>query len=166
MIDAITAALTAAQVETTTSLWTPSNTVTFKPVVLDQTFGDGRALFRVTTINARPRWWLVRGCSTWTDRNDAHDGLTPVFDRIDEIVQAIVDQFGGLPNMHDENADADDEGYVGDDGLPFDPINIRFPQIDDRTGSSWGRVDWPDLPGVTLEPHPEAADFRILAEAP
>ena len=109
MINTITAALTAAQVETTTSLWTPSNTVTFTPAVLDQTFGDGRALFRVTTINARPRWWLVRGCSTWTDKNDAHDGLTPIFDRIDEIVQAIADQFGGLPNLHDENAD-DDKG--------------------------------------------------------
>jgi hypothetical protein len=164
MTDPITAALTAAQVETTATLWTQP--ATFTPRVLERTFGDGRALFRVTTINSRPRWWLVRGCSTWTEDNDGHDGLTPVHDEIDEIIQAIADEFGGLPNMESETCC---EEYVDPaTGEPFDPADLVYPAIDDRTGSSWSHEDWPDLPGIDLVPHrvqPRAHyKTRILAE--
>lgn len=164
MTDPITKALAAAQVETTTHLWTPKHPVTFTPAVLEEALGDGRALFRITTINGRPRWWLVRGCSSWqvSDGEAPENIIEPgdeVIDWIDDIVQAIADEFGGLPNMEDENGD-----YVDHDtGLPFDPSDIVYPQIDDRTGSFWERVDWPDLPGVALEPHPYAPNVRILA---
>lgn len=164
MPDAITRALVSAQTETRAHLWTPSNEVVFTPPVLDRVFGDGRALFRVTTINNRPRWWVVRGCSTWTENNDPHDGLVPVHDHIDDVVQAIADQFGGLPNMLGEDEDVE---YVDDEGRPFDPADIVHPQIDDRTGTSWSHLDWPELAGVTLEPHPVEAmrrlGIRILA---
>lgn len=164
MTDTITAALIAAQVETTARLW--GDTVTFTPRVLERTFGDGRALFRITTINNRPRWWLIRGCSTWTEDNDDHDGLTTLYDEIDEIVQAIADEFGGLPNMESET---DPEDYVDPHtGAPFDPCDLVYPQIDDRTGQSWSHVDWPDLPGVALVDHPVPPRahhrIRVLAE--
>lgn len=164
MTDPITAALAAAQVETTTTLWT--HPVTFTPRVLERTFGDGRALFRITTINDRPRWWLIRGCSTWTEDNDDHDGLTTLYDEIDEIIQAIADEFGGLPNMESED---NPEEYVDHaTGLPFDPADLEYPAIDDRTGSFWSHQDWPDLPGVDLVPHPVPPRghhrIRILAE--
>lgn len=167
MTDAITATLSAAQTETTAHLWTPSQTVAFTPRVLSRTFGDGRALFRVTTINNRPRWWLVRGCSTWTESNDPDNpAFEPVIETIYEIVQAIADEFGGLPNMEDER---DPEAYVDPaTDKPFDPADIVYPQIDDRTGTSWAHEDWPDLAGVALVAHPEpqaaARGVRILAE--
>ncbi len=168
MSDAITAALAAAQGEITTHLWTPDHPVTFAPRVLPHVFGDGRALFRVTTINNRPCWWLVRGCSTWTEGNDPDDdAFEPLIDRIDDVVQAIADEFGGLPNMESEE---DPEAYVDHaTGGPFDPADIVYPQIDDRTGTSWSHEDWPDLPGIALVAHPEpraaARGIRILAEA-
>lgn len=166
MTDAITMALAAAQTETTTHLWTPSQAVTFTPHVLSQTFGDGRALFRITTINDRPRWWLIRGCSTWTEDNDDHDGLTTLYDEIDEIIQAIADEFGGLPNMESETCPEDYVDHAT--GLPFDPADLVYPAIDDRTGSFWSHADWPNLPGVELVPHPVPPRghhrIRILAE--
>lgn len=174
MEDLLTAALRAVQAETTVHLWTPAQPTTFTPHVLERTFGDGRALFRFTTVNARPRWWLVRGCSSWTENNDPHDGLTPVIDAVDDVIQAIADECGGLPNMHAEydvgEDEEEDDGYVDPvTGGPFDPIDIRYPQIDDRTGSSWAHEDWPDIAGVTLMPHPglraEGGRIRILAEA-
>jgi hypothetical protein len=165
MTDPITDALAAAQTETIAHLWTPSDAIAFTPAVLSHAFGDGRALFRFTTINNRPRWWVIRGCSSWTESNDAHDGLVPVHDHADEIVQAIADQFGGLPNMLGETEDVE---YVDDEGRPFDPADIVHPQIDDRTGASWGHLDWPDLAGVTLAHHPVEAvrrlGIRILAD--
>ena len=120
----------------------------------------------LTTINDRPRWWLIRGCSTWTEDVDGHDGLVPVYDEIDEIIQAIADEFGGLPNM--EDPDSPEEYVRPGTGEPFDPVDLRYPEIDDRGGSFWSHEDWPDLPGVDLVPHPVPPRghhrIRILAE--
>lgn len=167
MTDAITRALIAHQTPVTAHLWTPSDAVTFTPAVLDHVFGDGRALFRVTTINSRPRWWLVRGDSGWSEDRDGPEGTTEAerdlfIDHVDDVVQAIADEFGGLPNMEDEN---DAEAYVDHaTGKPFDPADLVYPQIDDRTGTFWQRIDWPDLPGVAFAPHPFDRTVRILAE--
>lgn len=162
MMDRIHEALVNEMAPVTKHLWTPKFPVTFTPVVLDKVFGDGRALLRVTTINSRPRYWYVRGCSSWIE--EEQDGVEgePVIDHIDAIVQAIADQFGGLPNMHDEE---EEEEYVDPvTGLRFDPADITYPQIDDRVGTAWEIVDWPDLPGVAMTSHPVKKGVRILPE--
>src|SRR6202012_2280696 len=46
-------------------LWVPADAITFSPRVLPKVYGDGRALFALATINQRPAYWVIRGCSTW-----------------------------------------------------------------------------------------------------
>lgn len=43
--------------ETTETIWTTS--VTFTPVLLDETFGDGEKIAIFQTMNDRPLFWLV-----------------------------------------------------------------------------------------------------------
>lgn len=57
-------------------LWTPADAISFTPRVLPHIYGDGRALFALATINQRPRYWVIRACSTWgcgMDRETAAD---------------------------------------------------------------------------------------------
>lgn len=154
-VNPVTVALRDAQVPTAAHQWTPDHGIEFTPATSSCVFGDGRALFRVTTVNSRPRWWLVRGCSTWTAQNDPHDGLEPIADHIDDIVDALSEEFGGVP-MRD-----------GEDEYDVDATEIVYPAIDDRIGTFWDHLDWPDLPGVGYEPHPNDAlrtrGIRILA---
>lgn len=156
-------ALRDAQTSITTSLWTGGTDTTFTPAVVARSFGDGRALFKFTTIQNRPAYWLVRGCTSWTEGHDAPEGRIPFADSADEVVEAIEDEFGGT---HHYDRDARGRYVDQETGERIDrgDARVEFPVIESETGCSWALIDWPDLPGIDLVPHPHERGVRVLAE--
>jgi hypothetical protein len=46
----------AIEVWTRRYLWTPADAINFKPALCGNVYGDGRALFGLSTLNLRPSW--------------------------------------------------------------------------------------------------------------
>lgn len=161
MVD-VTKALRAAQTPLQRYLWTPADMITFTPAVLTQTFGDGRALFGLTTINNRPAYWIIRGCSTWDVAEGAAPDDAPEFiEFVDDIVWAIEEEFGGV-SCYERNYRGD---WIDRETKRFIPRAwTDYPTIDDENGCSWFRLDWPPLDGVKFERHPWART-NILADS-
>lgn len=161
--DRIHEALKAAQKPLTRHLWAPADAITFTPRVSNSIYGDGRALFAFGTINSRPAYWIIRGCSTWTIDMDrtAPDNSVNIVEFIDEILSDLESEFGS----------ADDEGYEWygnrlrstETGRFMSYADISYPVVNYGCGCHWGRLDWPDLPRVKLEPHPFDRSYTILA---
>ncbi len=157
----VTHALKDAQKPVTSYLWTPDNSITFTPAVLNKVFGDGRALFSITTINDRPAYWIVRGCSSWKISGDyrAPDGSPDFGDFTDEILAAIEDQYG-TSDYYEMNANC---RWIDSETKKFVPSSwAEFPVINTHDGCSWGRLEWPEIEGVELEPHPFAAWANVI----
>lgn len=156
-MDAITNFLRAAQVPIRRCLWTDADAITFTPAVLEQTFGDGRALFALTTINNRPAFWIVRGDSTWSTGDDylAPDNA-PCFgdwEHLDPVMSAIEEEFGST-SCYERNING---VWIDSETKRFIPHKwTDYPVLNDEIGCSWWRLDWPDLEGVAFEPHPFA----------
>lgn len=144
-------------VPTRRCLWTDADAITFTPEVADTVFGDGLALFRITTIHCRPAYWIIRGDSSWQTGadSDAPDDAPEFIEFVDEICFAMEEEFGrGRP---------DDNAIMGRDGRYRDMDTGKFafgkqpyPAFDDRDGSMWERLDWPSLDGFAFERHPWA----------
>lgn len=159
----ITKELVALQKPTQSYLWTPADMITFTPAVLAQTFGDGRALFGLTTINNRPAYWLFRGCSSWKVSDyDAPDGAPELSEFIDDVLWAIEEEFGGV-SCYERNARGT---WIDSETKQFVPRAwVEFPVIDSETGCNWWREDWPDIDGIELVAHPFAPRVRILSDS-
>lgn len=85
----------AVEIEERAYLWVPADAITFVPPVLSTVYGDGRALFRITTINDRPAYWIVRGDSGWQVEDYAAPDDAPDFgDFTDEILTDLEEEFG------------------------------------------------------------------------
>ncbi|QRE76512.1 hypothetical protein [Methylobacterium aquaticum] len=148
-------------------LWTPADTIRFTPRLLPIFYGDGRALFRITTINQRPAYWVIRACSTWGCGLDGHDASGPDFGEItDDIMTDLEDAFG--------------RGRCGYSGSSlFHPRKeriqwcqceecsdrhvARWPEVDDNGGCSWSRMDWPS--GFATVKNPLSWQGNLLPEA-
>jgi hypothetical protein len=112
------------------------------PVLCDTVYGDGLKLFRLTTINSRPNYYVVRGDSSWAAEldPDAKTG-TDFRDVLDQVLGDIEAQFGrALP----EEAEFDDEdgAWLDEDGAPVE--KAEWPALDDETGTAWDEIAWPD----------------------
>lgn len=130
------------EVKTTRHLWT--DVVEFVPAVCSRAFGDGRALLALTTINSRPRFYVVRVDSAWTDMHE----------RVDDIYEALIDEFGDA-GPHD-----------GDDGEFY----LDWPAFDGENGASWGWITddiAKRLHAASFRPreHTAADEARLLSEA-
>lgn len=149
-----TALLRAHQEPIQRYLWHPRDMITFTPTVLSHVFGDGRALFGLTTINCRPAYWLIQGDSTW-DVSDsrAPDDAPQFIDFVDDIVFAIEEEYGTV-RCYERNCRGD--FYDPETGRFVPRSWTAFPTMDDENGCSWWREDWPALEGLTLVPHPFA----------
>lgn len=115
--------LTPEEIEVLTTphlrdLWGTSYMVT--PALVEEVFGDGEKLLILTTIMHRPDYYIVQIDSGW-DLSGYGEGDT-VHDHLDEIYDAIEDQFGSADGE-------DEEGELGD-----------FPALSSG-GSSWGEID-------------------------
>jgi hypothetical protein len=129
-------------------LWTPADTIRFTPRVLPKVYGDGRALFALSTINQRPAYWVIRGCSTWST-GDALPGATgdDIREHIDDILTDLEEEFG--------NGRC---GYSGGNLFQSrrDRIQLcrcedcsargraKWPMVDGEGGCSWSRMSWPE----------------------
>jgi hypothetical protein len=142
--DGVSLLKAAAEVPTHRHLWVPADGIDFIPAVCSRAFGDGRALLALSTINHRPRFYVIRIDSTWRDLvEDEH---------IDSIYDALLEEFGDA-----EQVEADEP-------------RLEWPAFDGANGSSWWRLEWSDFakrlhragwrPGMTAE---DAA--RMLEEA-
>lgn len=147
-------------------LWTPADTIKFVPYVLPTIFGDGRALFTLATINQRPRYWVIRGCSTWGCGYDREEADGPDFaEMTDDILTELEEHFGRGRC-----------GYSGNSLFwpKYERIRncqceecadryatARWPMVDDNGGCSWSRCDWPE--GFNTVPNPLSWRGNLLA---
>lgn len=160
-------------------LWTPKDEIEFVPYLLPLSYGDGRALFKIGTINQRPRYWIIRGDSSWESDldypgTDSDDDSSPndVGEFIDDIVTDLEGAFGSalcgycglglsaysvddLPHCNIEGCEAKDELEAGCD----------WPCINDDGGCHWGRMDWPAGFAVTNSPHYSESILAICVSA-
>lgn len=161
--DATHAKLKAAvEKKRTMYLWVPGDSRPFKPALLPVIYGDGRALFRITTINQRPAYWVIRACSTWRGTNM---DPSPNFGNFtDEILTDLEEAFG--------------QGRCGYSGTSLflprrermqecqceecsDRFVARWPMVDAEGGCSWGRMNWP--PGFPTVENPLSWRGNLLA---
>lgn len=145
-------------------LWTPADMVEFTPALSSTVYGDGRALIGLTTINSRPRYYVIRIDSrieVGSDMN-APDGAPELWDIIDDIAIDLEEEFGcGDPTNLGEWCD--ERGWVDQEtGEPLP--EPEWPEFDDRDGKSWWRMDWPSLPNLEFAPHPYTRMGNLLAE--
>lgn len=149
-------------------LWVPADAITFVPRLLSTFYGDGRALFTIATINQRPAYWIIRGCSTWGCGFDRHDAEGPDFGELtDEILTDLEDDFGrgrcgysgtSLFNPRRERL-RDCQCEECDDRL-----KARWPMVDGYGGCSWSRMDWPKQ--FLTVPNPLSWQGNLLASQP
>ncbi|MBY0361819.1 MAG: hypothetical protein K2X45_07915, partial [Phreatobacter sp.] len=94
--DPIHAALKqAVEIRERSWLWIEEDGVWFVPKLLPMIYGDGRALFALSTINQRPRYWIIRGCSSWGCGSDREDTDGPDFAELtDEFLTDLEEAFG------------------------------------------------------------------------
>jgi hypothetical protein len=142
----------AIEVETTGYLWGQPST--FVPRVCSKVFGDGRALLLLIPLNTRPAYYVVRIDSAWRLGNDEADDASDLWNFIEDIERAAMEEFGDACE-----ADEDDP----DEERPRD-----WPAYNGDSGCSWARTDWPAGIPAELDPHPFAdcnvlSDFRIPA---
>ncbi len=157
MTDVITQLLREAQTPIERELWSEKDRVEFTPSVCDEIFGDGRCLFKITTINNRPRFWIIRGCSSWRIGSGENDD---VFEHIDEITNAIEIQFGSTNCF-----DVDEKGRFIDEetGEPAIDAYIEYPVINTSIGCSWARMSWPDMDDYSFVEATKDKSFNMLA---
>jgi hypothetical protein len=155
----------AIEREETAYLWTPADAIRFTPRVLPVIYGDGRALFALATINQRPAYWVIRGCSTWGCGSDHGNSTGPDFAELtDDILTDLEEAFGRGRCGYSGNSlfwpredrlencqcDECDDQYVA-----------SWPDVDDYGGCSWLRIDWPA--GFVTEPNPLNWRGNLLA---
>lgn len=127
-------------------LWVPADAISFVPRLLPIFYGDGRALFTLTTINQRPAYWVIRGCSSWGCDLDLVTVYPKFGEFTDDILTDLEEAFGSGRC-----------GYSGN-SLFFsrrerlldcqceecsDRHVAKWPEVDGSGGCSWSRMDWP-----------------------
>lgn len=146
-------------------LWLPGDTPPFVPALLPLIYGDGRALFTVASINQRPRYWIIRGDSSWGCASTEKSAGPDFAELVDDILTDLEDQFGTgrcgysgtslfLPKK-DRILDCQCEDCV--DGK----YRARWPMVDGSGGCSWSRMDWPS--GFKTVENPSSWRGHLLA---
>lgn len=147
-------------------LWIPDHAITFKPYVSPTIYGDGRALFAISTINQRPAYWIIRACSTWESGFDREEAGGPDFAEMAETVLTDLENaFGNGRCGYSHNSlfwpkkDRIRNCQCEDcsDGL----YRARWPMVDADGGCSWSRMDWPE--GFETVPNPASWEGNLLA---
>ena len=102
------------------------------PRLVDEIFG--KLLIALTPcFNSTPNYYVVRVGSGWLTMSRPYSGSNdePLRDHLDEIYDAIREQFGEVIEEDEEDdRNRDDE----------------WPMLNLEIGCSWGRLDWPEYP--------------------
>lgn len=93
-----------------------------QPRVVSRVFGDGARVIYYTPLNTRPSYYVVLVDSTWAVSYSDADAADYVGEHIEEISEAIEEDFGPAEWK-------DDRGRIHHD---------PFPALNDETGVSWG----------------------------
>ena len=165
-----THALLKGQIEvwTRSYLWVPGDTPNFRPALCSQIYGDGRALFWLSTLNSRPLFYVIRGDSQWAcgDDNESPWPEIPandVIERIDQIFVDLEDEFGrGLCSYSGAHLYLPRESRGCSCEECEDPTEAEWPMVDDEGGCSWWRMRWPA--GFPTVPHPWSWRGNLLRE--
>lgn len=136
-------------------LWVPEDAVTFKPALSNRIFGDGRALMGLSTMNQRPKFYILRVDSQWEIGTDmqAPDDAVEFAEYVDAICFALEDEFGrgGYDDGSGEKETARERNR-----------RRAWPAFDDNGGCTWWRVNWPEKCGIKTVPHPFSPHYTIL----
>lgn len=128
-------------------LWVPSDAITFVPRLLPIIYGDGRALFSISTINQRPAYWVIRACSSWGSGLDREDTPGPDFAEMTDVIMTDLEgAFGrGRCGYSDNSLFWPKKERIQDCQCEEcdDPHVAKWPEVDDNGGCSWGRINWP-----------------------
>ena len=129
-------------------LWTPAHMVTFTPGLLPVFYGDGRALFTLSTINQRPRYWVIRGCSTWGCGLDRDSPSGPDFAEFsDDLLTDLEEHFGNGRCGYSGNnlffPRKERLQYCQCEQCDEKRWKARWPMVDGSGGCAWSRCDWP-----------------------
>lgn len=126
-------------------LWIPEHSITFRPALLSTIYGDGRALFALSTINLRPRYYVLRVDSEWQSGLDRETTNAPDFvELIDEISWDIEAEFGsGRCGYSGANLYWPKKDRGCDCEECSDRYRAKWPALDYQGGCSWSRMDWP-----------------------
>lgn len=117
------------EVPTKRYLWVPADAIKFVPRLCDTIYGDGRALFHLSTLNQRPAFYVIRCCSTWNESNYSMDRHFGEF--TDLMLSDLEEQFGSArPDSEEDDPDILENWHP-------------FPALDDEGGCQWGQCDWP-----------------------
>lgn len=128
------------EVKTKRHLWTPRDTISFVPRLLATIYGDGKALFAVSTMNNRPAFWVVRCDSSW----DVEGG--PDFAEFtDQILDDLEAEFGsGRCSYAGANLYLPKNERGCDCEECADRRRAKWPAVDAEGGCSWWRMEWPE----------------------
>lgn len=148
-------------------LWVPEDAITFVPRLLPTIFGDGRALFALTTINQRPAYWVIRACSSWgcgLDRNRTTG--TDFADMADYILTELEGEFGSGRCGYSDNSlfwpKKERIQHCQCEECMNRHATARWPMVDGKGGCSWSRIDWP--PDFETVPNPLTLRGNLLAD--
>ncbi|WP_202842095.1 hypothetical protein [Luteimonas saliphila] len=129
-------------------LWSPADAITFTPRVLPKVYGDGRALFALSTIHQRPAYWVIRCCSTWGSDLDLHETTRPNFrEMTDEILSDLEEAFGNGLCGYSGNSLFQPRRYrmrICQCEDCSDRFVAKWPMVRGDDGCSWGRMAWPE----------------------
>lgn len=117
-------------------LWVPEDAIDFTPPVSEVVYGDGGAVYSVTTCYNRPASWVFRGDTRWSE------------DDLSLIVETV------LVNLSREFGDGEppDPDYDPEEAADY-PDGRPYPAVDMRDGYSFCRLD--EFSPLVLLPHPE-----------
>ena len=82
-----------------------------KPKFVRAVLGDGNKLVAITPMQTRPHYYLIRVDSSWGESNYS-DGDT-ICDHLDEIYDAIEDEYGYYFDGHSSEYDKSNGEYPG-----------------------------------------------------
>lgn len=147
-------------------LWVPADAITFVPRLLPTIYGDGRALFTISTINQRPAYWVIRACSTWGSGFDRGDPAGPDFAEMsDDIMTELEETFGRGRCGYSRNSlfwpKKERLLNCQCEECSDRHAKARWPMVDDEGGCSWSRIDWPA--GFDTVPNPLSWRGNLLS---
>lgn len=105
-----------------------------RPRLVTNRFGDGNALLVLTPcVTSIPNYYIVRIGTGWLNGSRwGNDSDAPIRDHLDEIYDAIREEFGEV--------DYEDQGKY------HEGSEHEWPLLDLTIGSSWEIIEWPLYP--------------------
>jgi len=116
-------------------LWVPADAIAFVPRVLAKVYGDGRALFALSTVNQRPAYWIIRACS----KTDFHEFTDDVLTDLEEAFGNGRCGYSGNSLFHPKR---ERMRYCKCEDCAQRGV-ARWPMVDGSDGCSWGQLQWP-----------------------